>query len=66
MNIYPQNNVLIFRTILPEINIYPPNNVLIFHMIFPEINIYPQNNVLIFRMDDVDRRDNDKQMLLLY
>ena len=35
-------------------------------MIFPEINIYPQNNVLIFRMDDVDRRDNDKQMLLLY
>ena len=24
------------------------------------------DNVLIFHMDDVDRRDNDKQMLLLY
>ena len=25
----------------------------------------PQNNVLIFHMDEVDRRDNDKRMLLL-
>ena len=27
---------------------------------------WPQNNVLIFHMDEVDRRGNDKQVLMLY